>query len=237
MPLYQISEWKSSTVLQDTSALSRFLSFFACRWSQTHPKFENSIAICSPIKAPHGCRESPSSYQHNSLNFDSQKSSVITVKDHLIRYDTEQSLAVFPSTFRCCLLVLTSVVEGSMIAAEMKSMRMVLALRVQSALLDQDFQRSAITRQYTTQTKLFIYLYLILSIHHQSFSDRKCRTMQDSFMPCCVRDSEESVYLTLTGVYSRKEMKAFNGLIYAYMNIVSLIKEFLKMLYLTSTSI
>ncbi len=46
---------------------------------------------------------------------------------------------VFPSTFRCCLLVLTSVVEGLMIAAETKSMRMVLVLRVQFALLDSDW--------------------------------------------------------------------------------------------------
>ncbi len=35
------------------------------------------------LKAPHGCRESSCSYQYNSLNFDSKKSSVITVKDHV----------------------------------------------------------------------------------------------------------------------------------------------------------
>ncbi len=53
-------------------------SLFACRWSENHPKFENSIAICSFIKAPHGCQESSSSYQYNSLDFESKKPSVIT---------------------------------------------------------------------------------------------------------------------------------------------------------------
>ncbi len=58
-------------------------SLFACRCSQTHPKFENSIAICSFIKAAPCYQKSSPSYKLNSLNFDSEKLFVETLWHHL----------------------------------------------------------------------------------------------------------------------------------------------------------